>query len=121
MATTQLLFTVLRWMAGAAVRSAVVAALFALDPLQVESVAWVSERKDTRSTLFWPLCLWACASDVKEAQSQIFSRLRKSGGTPGASAGEVCGFIAQTFAPQPGAPPLWSRRKLCCAFALKSD
>ena len=38
--------------------SAVVASLFALHPLHVESVAWISERKDTLSALFWFLTLW---------------------------------------------------------------
>ncbi len=38
-----------------------VAALFALHPLHVESVAWVSERKDVLSTLFFMLTLWAYA------------------------------------------------------------
>jgi hypothetical protein len=39
--------------------SALVAFLFALHPLHVESVAWVSERKDVLSALFWSLTLWA--------------------------------------------------------------
>ena len=42
-------------------RSAFVAALFALHPLHVESVAWVAERKDVFSTLFWMLTLGAYA------------------------------------------------------------
>ncbi len=41
--------------------STFVAALFALHPLHVESVAWVSERKDVLSTFFWMLTLWAYA------------------------------------------------------------
>jgi hypothetical protein len=41
--------------------SAVVAALFAIHPLHVESVAWVSERKDVLSTFFWTLTLVAYA------------------------------------------------------------
>jgi tetratricopeptide (TPR) repeat protein len=40
-------------------RSALVAALFALHPLHVESVAWVAERKDVLSACFWFLGLWA--------------------------------------------------------------
>ncbi len=44
--------------------SAVVAALFALHPLHVESVAWVSERKDVLSTCFWLLTMWGYARYV---------------------------------------------------------
>ena len=44
-------------MTGALTRSALVAALFALHPLHVESVAWVSERKDVLSALFWFLAM----------------------------------------------------------------
>ncbi|HEY5910479.1 MAG TPA: tetratricopeptide repeat protein [Verrucomicrobiae bacterium] len=58
-ANTLLLFLVLRRMTGAHWRSAMVAALFALHPLHVESVAWLSERKDVLSGLFFMLTLWA--------------------------------------------------------------
>ncbi|MBP1748769.1 MAG: Tetratricopeptide 2 repeat protein, partial [Deltaproteobacteria bacterium] len=44
-------------MTGALVQSAFVAMLFALHPLHVESVAWISERKDVLSTLFWILVI----------------------------------------------------------------
>lgn len=54
-----LLFGVLRQMTGAVWKSAVVAALFAVHPLHVESVAWVSERKDVLSALFFFLMLGA--------------------------------------------------------------
>lgn len=50
-----LLYAALVTMTGAVGRSAFVAALFALHPLHVESVAWVSQRKDVLSTLFWML------------------------------------------------------------------
>ena len=52
-----LLFRVLREMTGAVWKSAAVAALFAVHPLHVESVAWVSERKDVLSAVFFLLML----------------------------------------------------------------
>jgi Flp pilus assembly protein TadD len=58
-ANTLLLFIVLRQMTGVLWRSAFVAALFALHPLHVESVAWVTERKDVLSTFFWMLTMAA--------------------------------------------------------------
>jgi protein O-mannosyl-transferase len=54
-----LLFRVLRQMTGAVWKSAFVAALFAVHPLHVESVAWVSERKDVLSAVFFFLMLGA--------------------------------------------------------------
>jgi protein O-mannosyl-transferase len=64
-ANTLLLFGVLRRMTGMIGRSAVVAALFALHPLHVESVAWAAERKDVLSALFWMLTLWAYLAYVR--------------------------------------------------------
>ncbi len=58
-ANTVLLFVVLFRMTKARWESVVVAALFALHPLHVESVAWVSERKDVLSTFFWLLTMGA--------------------------------------------------------------
>ncbi|HOC56965.1 MAG TPA: tetratricopeptide repeat protein [Verrucomicrobiota bacterium] len=59
LANTLVLFALLRRMTGALWPSALVAALFAWHPLHVESVAWVSERKDVLSTLFGLLALLA--------------------------------------------------------------
>ena len=58
-ANTLLLFFVLYRMTNALWQSAFVAALFALHPLHVESVAWVAERKDVVSTFFWMLTMGA--------------------------------------------------------------
>ena len=57
-ATAILLFLVLQKMTGARWRSAFVAALFAIHPLRVESVAWAEERKDVLSGVFFMLALW---------------------------------------------------------------
>jgi protein O-mannosyl-transferase len=54
-----LLFFALRRMTGAHWRSLLVAVLFGIHPLHVESVAWIAERKDVLSTTFWMLVLWA--------------------------------------------------------------
>ena len=66
-----LLFQVLRKMTDAPWKSAVVAALFAVHPLHVESVAWVSERKDVLSAVFFFLTLGAY---VHYAQSRSIMR-----------------------------------------------
>src|SRR5204863_9648013 len=58
---------------GSKWRSATVAALFALHPLHVESVAWISERKDTLSTFFGFLCLLAYARYVEKPSARSYS------------------------------------------------
>src|SRR5437016_5204166 len=61
-----LLFLVLRQMTGTLWRSAFVASLFAIHPLHVESVAWVSERKDVLSAVFFVLTLGAYVRYVRK-------------------------------------------------------
>ena len=62
-----LLFLLLRRLTGALYRSAFAAALFAIHPLHVESVAWIAERKDLLSTLFLLLTVWAYADYVRRS------------------------------------------------------
>jgi Tfp pilus assembly protein PilF len=59
--STLLWFALLKRLTGSRWRSALVAFLFAMHPLHVESVAWIAERKDVLSGLFWVLTLWAYA------------------------------------------------------------
>jgi len=60
-----LLFFALRQMTGALWRSAFVAAVFAIHPLRVESVAWIAERKDVLSGVFFMLTLLAYVHYVR--------------------------------------------------------
>jgi protein O-mannosyl-transferase len=69
-ANAVLLFLVLRRMTGATWRSAIVAALFALHPLRVESVAWIAERKDVLGGFFFLLTLWAYVGYVEATRAK---------------------------------------------------
>jgi hypothetical protein len=69
---TLLLFGVLGAMTGAVWRSALVAALFALHPMHVESVAWISERKDVLSTFFWLLAMATYAAYVRRGMIEWY-------------------------------------------------
>jgi Tfp pilus assembly protein PilF len=69
-ANAMLLYGLLKRMTGAPWRSVIVAGLFALHPLHVESVAWVTERKDVLSTFFWLLTIWAYLRYAKDSKSQ---------------------------------------------------
>ena len=66
---TILTFAVFRRFTGCFWKSAIVAALFAIHPAHVESVAWVSERKDVLSTMFWLLTMWAYIGYAEKAKS----------------------------------------------------
>jgi Tfp pilus assembly protein PilF len=83
---TLLLFFLLRAMTRSLWKSAFVAALFALHPLHVESVAWVSERKDVLSTFFMLLSLLWYAS---------YARTRKGPAYWAAFVSFACGLMAK--------------------------
>ncbi len=68
LASVLLLFGVLQKMTGALWRSALVAALFAIHPIHVESVAWVAQRKNVLSTLFWLLTIGAYVGYVRKPE-----------------------------------------------------
>ena len=72
LANTLLLFWVLKRMTGMLWESGLVAALFALHPLHVESVAWVAERKDVLSTFFWMLTMGAYVHYVHQASPRRY-------------------------------------------------
>ncbi|HSD72541.1 MAG TPA: hypothetical protein VLE54_07110, partial [Thermoanaerobaculia bacterium] len=63
---TLLLYRLLRGMTGKTGESAFVAALFAVHPAHVESVAWVAERKDVLSAVFWFATMLAYAAWVRK-------------------------------------------------------
>ena len=69
-ANVLLLFLALNRMTAATWRSAIVAGLFALHPLRIESVAWVSERKDVLSGFFFMLTLLAWASYAERQRNK---------------------------------------------------
>ena len=90
-----LVFALLRQMTGATWRSLLVAALFAVHPLRVESVAWVAERKDVLSGCFGLLALMAYVRYAQgsgaeaEAESRSEVRIRAGGQRYGRSPGPL--------------------------------
>ena len=86
-ANTALVFVLFGRMTGAVWRSAIVAALFAVHPAHVESVAWVAERKDVLSTFFFLLTIWAYVRyaerpRIKEALSMDPASQPRGGTSP---------------------------------------
>jgi protein O-mannosyl-transferase len=105
-ANTVLLFLVLRRLTGATWRSAFVAGLFGWHPLHVESVAWVSERKDVLSTLFLLLTMLMYVRYVAEAGAgdrELAGQSNGEGPSPRKS-GDLRGSE-----PSPGATRHWAR------------
>ena len=92
-ANTALLFLLVRLMTGSLWRSAFVAALFALHPLHVETVAWVSERKGVLSTLFWLLTLGAYARYARFKDRGM--RVQAGGSYAAALLFFACGLMAK--------------------------
>ncbi len=74
-ANSVLMFLLLRRMTGTIWRSAFVAAMFAIHPLRVESVAWISERKDVLSTFFWLLTagMYVCYAQKNAGRGKWFA------------------------------------------------
>ena len=85
-----LVFAWLQAMTGARWRSLLVAALFALHPLRVESVAWVAERKDVLAGLFGLLALMAYVryTEVQSLKSKVQSLKSEAGGQWSAVSGQ---------------------------------
>jgi tetratricopeptide (TPR) repeat protein len=67
---TALLFLVARQLTGRTWRAAAAAALFGVHPLRVESVAWISERKDVLSLTFFLATLWAYAAYARQTEAK---------------------------------------------------
>jgi tetratricopeptide (TPR) repeat protein len=70
--TSILLFAVLRRATGMRWPSALVAMLFAIHPLHVEAVAWVSQRREVLSGLFWLLSIWAYLNYVGRPRTSAY-------------------------------------------------
>jgi Tfp pilus assembly protein PilF len=68
-----LVFLLLRYATGYAARAAVVAALFALHPFNVESVAWVAERKSVLCTAFLLFTLWVYGRYVRRPTTRRYA------------------------------------------------
>jgi Flp pilus assembly protein TadD len=113
-ADTLLLFLLLRRMTGALWRSVMVAGLFALHPLHVESVAWISERKDVLSAFFFLLTLGAYGRYAECRRQNVECRRQKEEGGSQKPASRAPVHVSR-FRAVPGA--VWYLVALVC-FAL---
>jgi protein O-mannosyl-transferase len=77
LANTLLVFFCFERLTGARARSFVVAALFGLHPLHVESAAWVAERKDLLSACFGLLAVWAYGQSLKSKVLSLESKVER--------------------------------------------
>ncbi len=105
-ANSLLLFWFLRTTTGAQWRSAGVAALFAWHPLHVESVVWVSERKDVLSTFFWLLTLLAYARYAQGKASDPTTTLPRATRNPSRFYALALAFCALALLSKPMAVTL---------------
>lgn len=72
---TLIVYLLLRRMTGAYWRSFLVALLFGIHPIHVESVAWATERKDVLSTFFFLAAIWAYLIYLKKPRPLIYAWL----------------------------------------------
>ena len=117
---TLLLFVVLKRGTGTTWRSAFVAALFAWHPLHVESVAWISERKDVLSAFFFLLTVRAYIRWVQSASTATRNGVvTQNSAEPCEPKRQRTGAVQQSGAPHDAAPPrLRAVRYYCLAVAL---
>jgi tetratricopeptide (TPR) repeat protein len=92
---TVLVFLLLNRMTGFVWRSAMVAALFGLHPLQVDTVAWVTERKNVLSTLFWLLTMLAYVRYVEVRSPKPKAQSPKSEGRAEPATGRITHHVSR--------------------------
>jgi tetratricopeptide (TPR) repeat protein len=121
-ANALLLFLLLRRMTGALWCSFMVATLFALHPLHVESVAWISERKDVLSALFFLLTLVAYVRYAECRRQKAEGRMKQAEGASMPHAARPTDHASRfTFHVSASSASLWySLALLCFALGLMS-
>jgi tetratricopeptide (TPR) repeat protein len=115
-----LAFVVFRKMTGCFWKSAIVAALFAVHPAHVESVAWVSERKDVLSTLFWLLTMFAYLRYARETGEKQIEAERENEGEPESTAeqSETTEAAMEEEETSASAPLLFSSSQFSASYLL---